>query len=78
MAASIENTASYNNSLQREHSSAGLKKAKALEEKRKRNGWRYVKITPTTQILVPCNKDGSITEIGQERIDRFKRRNGYK
>lgn len=49
-----------------------LKKAKLLEKKRKTKGWRYVKLKPTLQIFVPCDKDGNPTEQGMAMINEQK------
>lgn len=39
------------------------------KEKNKINaGWKYVRISNSTKILVPCDNEGNPTEYGQERI----------
>ena len=48
-----------------------LKAAKRLEERRIKDGWRYVQVTPMMQVFVPCDKKGKPTTEGQRRIDEI-------
>jgi len=50
-----------------------LEKAKRIENKRRKEGWRYVNITqPTMKIFVPCDKNGKPTEHGERMIKEQK------
>ena len=46
-----------------------LKAAKRLEERRIKDGWRYVQATPMIQVFVPCDKSGKPTKDGIRRIN---------
>ena len=48
-----------------------LKAAKRLEERRIKDGWCYVQVTPMMQGFVPCDKNGKPTAEGQRRIDEI-------
>lgn len=50
----------------------GLCKSKALMEQREKQGWRFVKISPTTEIQVPCDENGNPTKKGEEKIQRMR------
>ena len=49
-----------------------LAKAKSVEQKKIRQGWRWVKISKLSKILVPCDKNGEPTTEGQRRIDELR------
>lgn len=51
-----------------------LEKAKKLESKRLKKGYRYIKVTPKSTILVECDKDGNPTKKGWEHINEHKKR----
>ena len=44
-------------------------KAHQIERKRKRKGWRWVKVDMRTKVFVPCNGDGTPTDEGQRIIN---------
>ena len=44
------------------------------EEQLMCHGWRYVRVTKTLCVLVPCNKKGVPTPEGEEIIKRNKKR----
>lgn len=48
-------------------------KAHRQEERRLKKGWRWVKITPRTRILVPCDKNGNPTKEGQRLIEETRK-----
>ena len=54
------------------------KKGRKIEEERKKKGWRYIHITPTYQVFVPCDKKGNPTKEGMIRINRQKQLLGIK
>ena len=45
-----------------------LEKAKMLEKKRLKEGWRYIMVAPHLELFVPCDKDGNPTKEGRRRI----------
>lgn len=49
-----------------------LARAKNIEQKKIRQGWRWVKISKLSKILVPCDKNGKPTAQGQKRIEAIK------
>ena len=49
-------------------------KAHQIERKRKRKGWRWVKVDVRTKVLVPCNGDGTPTAEGQRIISEVLER----
>lgn len=49
-----------------------LARAKNIEQKKIRQGWRWVRISKLSKILVPCDKNGKPTKEGQKRIDTVK------
>ena len=55
-----------------------LERAKRVESKAKKKGWRWVKINERNQIFVPCDKEGNPTKDGLERIKIFKEHLGIK
>ena len=50
-----------------------LEKCLKQEQKRKKKGYRFIKIGKNTEIFVPCDKDGNPTEEGQRKIARMKK-----
>lgn len=46
-----------------------LERAKAQEKKRLKQGWRWIRVSNLSKILVPCDKNGKPTKEGQRRID---------
>lgn len=57
--------------LDRTRAEKALLKAKAIEKKKLKDGWRYVQVTEATQLLVPCDKNGKPTKAGQEKINEY-------
>lgn len=55
-----------------------LEKAKKLEVKRLKSGWRYIQIAANTEVLVPCDKKGNPTADGQKKIMQLKNSLGIK
>ena len=56
----------------KDEDNAALKRAKALERKRIKAGWKWYEINPRISIFVPFGKDGKPTEQGFEMIRRLK------
>ena len=69
MAFSLSNTLSYEKSIEKEKSLESLKKAKAVENKRLKDGWKYIKINHSLQVLVPCDKNGNPKEDILKRLN---------
>lgn len=55
-----------------------LEKAKKMESKKIKQGYRWKRISPTLTMLVHCNPDGTPSEQGLERIAKQKERLGIK
>lgn len=49
-----------------------LAKAKSVEQKKIEQGWRWVKISRLSKVLVPCDKNGKPTIDGQKKIEAIK------
>ena len=56
-----------------EKSEMALNKAKRLENKRVKAGYRYVHVDAKTKVLVECGKDGEPTAKGQRTLDAMRR-----
>ena len=63
---------SCNNKIETERGCIALSKAKAAEDEKFANGWKYVKVNGRTQVLVPCDNDGNPTKVGEKMINRVK------
>ena len=48
-------------------------RAHRQEEKKLKEGWRWIKLSPHTQVLVPCDKNGQPTKEGHKIIDETKK-----
>ena len=66
----ITTTKTFKEGVEKENSIKALEKAKRLEAKRKKAGWRYVKVDARLQVFVPCDENGKPTKEGKERIER--------
>ena len=66
------NWAKKKNSTVTESDINELKKAIKVEKNREKNGWRYIRVKPNTQMLVPCDESGKPTEQGMKMIERIK------
>lgn len=55
-----------------------VKKGQKQEASKIKKGWRWVKIGARTKILVPCDKKGNPTAVGQIRIQKLKENLGIK
>lgn len=49
-----------------------LAKAKKIEERDIRKGYRWYAIDNRTKILIECDKHGNPTKRGLEKIERYK------
>ena len=49
-----------------------LTKVRNKETEYTKKGWRYVRISNTTQVFVPCDEEGKPTLKGEETIKRYK------
>lgn len=58
-----------NQKKQIDEATKALTKAKAQEKKRLKQGWRWIRISNLSKVLVPCDKNGKPTKEGQRRID---------
>lgn len=48
---------------------AALDKAKTLENKRLKKGYKYFDVNSRTKILIECDKDGNPTTHGKKVLD---------
>ena len=71
MAAPKENWV-YDNKTTTEKDAKALEHVKAIERKNIKQGYRWIRISPITEIHVPCDKDGNPTEEGMRRIKLLK------
>lgn len=55
-----------------------LEKAKTLEKRDLKNGYRWYRINERNKILIPCNEKGYPTSKGLEKIKLFKEHLGIK
>lgn len=51
-----------------------LEKARKLETRRLKKGYRYIRVSPHTTLLIECDKDGNPTEKGLEHLNMYKQR----
>ena len=57
---------------------ATLEKAKRIENKNLKKGYRWIKINERNKIFIPCDKKGNPTKDGQRKIEIFKNALGIK
>ena len=62
----------YEKGIVTEKDRIALERARKIEAKKLKNGYRWFKVNARTKILVECDKDGNPTKRGQEIIDRYK------
>ena len=55
-----------------------LEKAKRIEQKQKKKGYRWIKINERNSIFVPCDKKGNPTKEGLHKINMLKLSLGIK
>jgi hypothetical protein len=65
----IECTKQYQEIVDKQNATDALQKAKEIESKRLKEGWRNIKIKPNLVVLVPCDKKGKPTKKGQRYIE---------
>jgi hypothetical protein len=70
----IECTKQYQEIVDKQNATDALQKAKEIESKRLKEGWRNIKIKPNLVVLVPCDKKGKPTKRGQQYIDMLLNR----
>lgn len=71
MAAPRENWI-YDNKTTTEKDAKALEHVKVIERKNIKQGYRWIRISPITEIHVPCDKEGNPTEEGLRRIKLLK------
>ena len=57
---------------------ATLEKAKRIERKNEKRGYRWIKINERNKIFVPCDKKGNPTKEGLHKINMLKLTLGIK
>lgn len=70
----IESTKQYQDVVDRQNAEEALQRAKSLESKRQKEGWRNIRVKPNLVVLVPCDKKGKPTKKGQQYIDMLLNR----
>ena len=55
-----------------------LEHAKRLEQKKAKNGCRWIKLNERVRVFVQCDKDGNPTKEGKRQIDIIKEMQGIK
>lgn len=55
-----------------------LERAKRIEQKQKRKGYRWIKINERNSVFVPCDKKGNPTKEGLHKINMLKLSLGIK
>jgi hypothetical protein len=50
-----------------------LEKAKRIEARLERHGYKWIRVNPRVTILVPCDKKGNPTEEGLRKIELLKK-----
>lgn len=55
-----------------------LEKAKRIEQKQTKKGYKWIKINERNSIFVPCDKNGNPTKEGERKIQLFKNALGIK
>ena len=71
MAAPRENWI-YDNKTTTEKDAKALEHVKVIERKNIKQGYRWIRISPITEIHVPCDNEGNPTEEGLRRIKLLK------
>lgn len=72
MATNTDGISIYFDPIEIERGKRALVRAKQLEKERLFRGWRYVKVNNRTQMLVPCNRDGTLSSKGKEMIKHMQ------
>lgn len=49
-----------------------LRKLKETEKSKISFGWRYIQVTKTMKVLIPCDREGNPTKEGLEKINAYK------
>lgn len=62
----------YEKGIVTEKDRIALERARKIEAKKLKSGYRWFKVNARTKILVECDKDGNPTKRGQESIDSYK------
>lgn len=70
----LESTKEYKESIEKERGAYALEKAKKIENRRYKKGWRFVKVDNKFSVFVPCDKHGNPTEEGQRIINQVVNR----
>lgn len=71
--AATENNWVYEKDFVSEISKRMLEKARRMESQRIQEGWRWVKVSKNTRVLVPFDKKGRITVHGKRILDEAKK-----
>ena len=68
----------HDNGVVSEKDRITLEKAKRIENKNLKKGYRWIEINERNKIFVPCDKKGNPTKEGERKIQLFKNALGIK
>lgn len=68
----------HDKSVVLEKDKIALEKAKRIEQKQTKKGYRWIKINERNSIFVPCDKKGNPTKDGLHKINMLKLTLGIK
>ena len=68
----------HDNGVVSEKDRITLERAKRIEQKQKRKGYRWIKINERNSVFVPCDKKGNPTKEGLHKINMLKLTLGIK
>ena len=68
----------HDNCVVSEKDRIALERAKRIEQKQKRKGYRWIKINERNSVFVPCDKKGNPTKEGLHKINMLKLSLGIK
>jgi hypothetical protein len=72
MATPLNNWVSNNEKVS-EAALKAVEKLRKIEKKRRKEGWKWIRLSPRTKVFVPCDKRGNPTEVGQKIIENAKK-----
>ena len=68
----------HDNGVVSEKDRITLERAKRIEQKQTKNGYRWIEINERNKIFVPCDKKGNPTKEGLHKINMLKLSLGIK
>lgn len=68
----------YENKTVKEKDLIALERAKRMEKRDAKHGYRWIRINERNKLFVPCDKNGNPTASGRRMIENFKNYMGLK